>query len=204
MYDRHSHYRAFLAITPTEDVRAQIRDLNRKFKKYGRNFRFTPLDQLHSTLQFLGNSVSGDSITMIEENISPIVLELQGFTVRLDKLNFGFPGQNIATHSFLSIDEESELNSLTKLIHENIKSLGLIDVNKKKDHSKLINHMTIARVKGHSNRGFTREIIEFIETLKQQPLELVVSEVKIITSIYVDNSTKYSELVSMGLKKGEN
>lgn len=202
MFDNNTHYRVFLAVTPTEQVRAEIRDVNRQFKKYARNFKFLPLNQLHITLQFLGNSVSGNSLEIIHENLVPMYEDWVEFEVKFDKLNFGFSGQNIATHLFYPIEEDVELNRLTKSIHEDIKSLGLRDVNKKKDHGKLINHMTIARVKGHSHRSFTKEIKEFINTLDIPSLKFTVSKISLISSTYKDNSTSYSEIASIQLKKG--
>lgn len=202
MFENNSHYRVFLAVTPTEEVRAEIRDINRQFKKYARNFKFIPLDQLHITLQFLGGSVSGNSLEIIHDNLIPMYEDWVEFDVMFDKLNFGFSGQNIATHLFYPVEEDIELNRLTKSIHEDIKSLGLRDVNKKKDHSKLINHMTIARVKGHSHRSFTKEIKEFINTLEMPTLKFTVSKISLISSIYKDNTTTYSELASIQIKKG--
>lgn len=202
MFDINKHYRVFLAITPTEQIKSELRDINRKFKKYARNFKFVPLDQLHITLQFMGNGVSGISIEAIHANLLPKYQDWSEFDVKLDKLNFGFSGQNIATHLYYSIDEDSQLNTLTKSMHEDIKSLGFVDVNKKKDHSKLINHMTIARIKGNSHRSFTREIKEFINTLEIPVLKFNVTEVKIIASTFKDNSTNYFELAKIGLKKG--
>ncbi|MCA9379702.1 RNA 2',3'-cyclic phosphodiesterase [Candidatus Dojkabacteria bacterium] len=202
MFEDNGQYRAFLAVTPTEEIKSELRDINRQFKRYARNFKFVPLDQLHITLQFLGNSVSGHSLGLIQDNLQSMCAEWSEFEVKIDKLNFGFRGQIIATHLYYSLEEDSELNQLTKSIHEATKSLGLMDVNKKKDHGKLINHMTIARVKGHTNRRFTREVKEFIDTLTFPKLKFTISEVKIISSVFKDNTTNYFDLMSLELKKG--
>lgn len=202
MFEQNQHYRAFLAVTPPEIIKSELRDINRKFKKYARNFKFIPLDQLHITLQFMGNSVSGQSLDIIKDNLLNLIEDWNQFDIKIEKLNFGFPGQNIATHLYYSIEDDSELNKLTKSIHENIKDIGLVDVNKKKDHGKLINHMTIARVKGHTSRSFTREIKDYVNTIELPNMEFEISDVKIISSVFKDNSTSYFDLTKFELKKG--
>ena len=201
MYDPYYHYRSFLSIKPDAESRSVLRDINRNFKKYSRNFNFIPLEQLHITLQFLGNSVSGQSLSIIEQMIKPIVENHEPITIVLDKLNFGFHSQNIAKHLFFSIEENQQLNHLVKEIHENIKLSPIIDINKKKDHSKLINHLTIARVKGNSNRSFSREINDFIDRSNFQPISYEAKEIQIIASKFKDNATIYTELISLRLKQ---
>lgn len=202
MFEENQHYRAFLAVTPSKEIKSELRDINRKFKKYARNLRFVPLDQLHITLQFMGNGVSGYSLDVIKNNLSILCHDWNAFEVKIDKLNFGFPGQNVATHLYYSIEDDSQLNQLTKSIHENVKDLGLADVNKKKDHGKLINHMTVARVKGHTSRSFTREVKDFVNSIEIQNMNFEISEVKIISSVFKDNTTSYFDLASFELKKG--
>lgn len=201
MFDKYLHYRCFLTIVPPAEVRSELRDLNRHFKKHARNFRFIPLDQLHITLQFLGNTVSGESLLLIQENLNPLINNLPRLKITIDRLNFGFPSQNIATHLFYTIRENKDLEKMVKEIHESLKSLSLTDVNKKKDHSKLINHLTVARVKGTSSRSFSREMKEFISQIEIKPITFELQEFRILSSNFKDNTTNYSELLSFPLQK---
>lgn len=199
MYDQYSNYRAFVAIIPPQEVRSHLRDINRKLKKISRNFRFVAIDQLHITLQFLGNSVSGQSIAQVEEQLSSFAKDQQPFEVTIDKLNFGFPGQNIASLLYYDLREDRELRNFVTGLHDGLKSLGLGDVKRKKDHAKLINHLTIARTKHDMNRSFTREVNELISKLEIQPLSFEVSEIQILSSVFKDNKSTYSVLSTIPL-----
>jgi len=199
MYDQYSNYRAFVTIIPPQEVRSHLRDINRKLKKISRNFRFVAIDQLHLTLQFLGNSVSGQSIAQVEEQLSSFAKDQQPFEVTIDKLNFGFPGQNIASLLYYDLREDRELRNFVTGLHDGLKTLDLGDVKRKKDHAKLINHLTIARTKHDMNRSFTREVNELISKLEIQPLSFEVSEIQILSSVFKDNKSTYSVLSTIPL-----
>lgn len=201
MYDQDLNYRAFIAIIPPQEARAYLRDINRKLKKFSRNFRFVAIDQLHITLQFLGNSVSGESISQIESQLAGLTAVQEPFTITVHKLNFGFPGQNIASLLYYDLREDRELRSFVTGVHNSLKELGLTDVKKKKDHSKLINHLTVARTKHDMSRSFTREINEFLPTLKIEPISFEVTEIKVLSSEFRDNRSAYSSLVTLPLGK---
>ena len=200
MYDLTETHRVFLAIIPPQDVRSSLRDAQRQLKKYARNFRFVPLDQSHITLQFLGNGVSGHSITVLEDNLGPLISTFDSFTLTIDKLNFGFHSQTIARVLFYSMTDDSKLNEIVSQIHQLVKELELSDINRKKDHAKLINHLTIARTKSDTSRSFSREIREAIKTINFKQLDFRVDEIKLIESKFKDNQTVYTTLATFPLK----
>lgn len=197
MYDQYLNYRAFIAIVPPQEPRAYLRDVNRKLKKFARNFRFVAIDQLHITLQFLGNSVSGESIRQIESQLSDVLRSQEPFEVTINKLCFGFPGQNVASLLYYDLKENKSLKDLVTEIHNSTKELGLGDVKKKKDHSKLINHLTVARTKHDMSRSFTREVNDFLATLKIESVSFEVAQVQIISSEFKDNKSVYTSLVDL-------
>lgn len=200
MYDHYQHYRAFIAIVPPLESRIVLRDVNRKLKKFSRNFRFVAIDQLHITLQFLGNSVSGYSIAQIEESLRHLISSHNPFEIELGNLNFGFPGQNIASLLYYDLKDDLELRSFVKDVHSNLQTLGLDDIKRRKDHSKLINHMTVARTKSDMSRSFTREIGNVLSTLEIPSIKFDVTEVVVMGSNFKDGKTSYSTLVSLPLK----
>lgn len=199
MYDHYEQYRAFIAIIPPLEGRVALRDVNRKLKKFSRNFRFVAVDQLHLTLQFLGNSVSGYSIAQIEETLRPLIQNHNPFEVELGKLNFGFPGQNIASLLYYDLKEDLQLKAFVKEVHSNLQGLDIVDIKRKKDHAKLINHLTVARTKSDMSRSFTREVNDFLSTMPSSPIRFQVSEVVIMSGVFKDSRTSYSTLVSLPL-----
>lgn len=203
MFDKSHTYRVFLAIVPPIEVRAMLRDFNRSLKKYARNFKFVPIEQLHITLQFIGNGVSGSSLETLVENIGNVTKDLNAFDLTLDSIHFGFPSQNIARLLFYSITPSKDLKNLVNIVHEKNKELKLSDTNKKKDHSKLINHLTVARTKSDSNRNFGREIQGEIRKLNFMPTTFKVEEFHLVSSIFRESGTVYSILATFPLVVGK-
>lgn len=191
----------FLAIVPTEEVRFHIRDLNRKLKQFSRNFNFVPPEYLHITLQFLSYSLSQEELLYIAEELNNIYRKHNRFNLTLDKLNFGYQSQHVSKLLFFNIKEQEELRIFTHELHRSVQALGLDNLKKRKDHLKLINKLTIARIKSSGNRSFTREVREFISRLDYKPINFEVSEIKIIDSIIRNNSYTYSILHSIRFRE---
>ncbi len=195
MYDLFSHYRAFIAVTPSREAKEYLRDINRELKNFSRNFKFVAIDQLHITLQFLGDSVSGQSISQIEKRLSLITRTQQPFNITIDRLSFGFPAQNIASLLYYNLVDDYDLRDFTLNLHNSLKTLGLNDIKRKKDHAKLIHHLSIARTKHDMSRSFTKEVNEFISTLNIKPITFEVQGIQIVSSIFKNNKTTYNILV---------
>lgn len=190
----------FLAIVPTEEVRFHIRDLNRKLKQFSRNFNFVPPEYLHITLQFLSYSLSQEELLYIAEELNNIYRKHNRFNLTLDKLNFGYQSQHVSKLLFFNIKEQEDLRIFTYDLHRCVQTLGLDNLKKRKDHSKLINKLTIARIKGKSNKNFTREVRKYITEMDNKPITFEVSEVKIMNSVIRDSVSTYSVLDSIKLK----
>ena len=203
MFDKSHTYRVFLAIVPPAEIRAMLRDYNRSLKKYARNFRFVSIEQLHITLQFIGNGVSGHSLETLVENIGNLTNDTNSFDLTFDSIHFGFPGQNIPHLLFYSVTPNEDLKDLVGIVHEINKELKLPDTNKKKDHSKLINHLTVARTKSDSNRSFGREIREEIKSLNFKPITFKVEEFHLVSSVFKEKGTIYSTLATFPLLDGK-
>lgn len=199
MFDKSHTYRVFLAIVPPVEVRSLLRDYNRSLKKHARNFRFVSIEQLHITLQFIGNGVSGYSLETLIENITNVTSDKKSFDLTFDTLHFGFPGQNIPHLLFYSVTPSDDLKELVSVVHETNKELKLPDTNKKKDHSKLINHLTIARTKNDSNRSFGREIQQELKNLNFKPITFKVNEFHLVSSVFKESGTIYSVLATFPL-----
>jgi 2'-5' RNA ligase len=207
MFDKSHTYRVFLAIIPPAEIRAMLRDYNRSLKKHARNFRFVSIEQVHITLQFIGNGVSGHSLESLVENISNVTHDMNSFELTFDNIHFGFPGQNIPHLLYYSVIPSEDLKELVSIVHETNKELKLPDTNKKKDHSKLINHLTVARTKSDSNRSFGREIQGEIKNLKFKPITFKVEEFHLVSSVFKEKGTIYATLATfpllVGKEKGE-
>lgn len=161
--DQSQHNRLFIAIFPDENMRSYLRDSIRTFSKDARNFNFVPIDQLHLTLEFLGNSVSNDSLELLTEALQQQSGNFAKPKLTLSTLNFGFPSQNMPSLLFWDIVENKELKDLTTQVHDIARSLNVEDIKRYKDHAKLIHHITIARTKRGMSRAQSRAIKAKIE-----------------------------------------
>lgn len=175
-------HKVFVGVYPPQDIIDNFRDTNRKFVKEARNFNFIELDQIHFTLQFLGNGVSTNSLTLIANKLQDFASNTKASLITLDKLMFGFPSQRIAKLMFWNIVQTREFNHFTRELHKNIKGLDLPDVQKFKDHSKLIHHITVALLKNNTSKSYTRTISEMITELNLEKIEFPLKEFSLIRS----------------------
>ncbi|KXK26232.1 MAG: 2',5' RNA ligase family [candidate division WS6 bacterium OLB20] len=193
-------HRAFIAILPDDKTRAFLRDSIRVFNKEARNFRFVNVDQLHITLEFLGDSVSSESITAITQELSSHKGNFPKPSIGLTELRLGFPGQTMPNVLFWNLSGGQKLKDLTRYIHEEIVDLQLTDVKRHKDHAKLIHHITIGRAKRSISRAHARSVKEIIKGHSFGELPVFTPEVfSIIASELTPKGPVYKTLEEITL-----
>ena len=189
--DNHLGSRVFLALFPDDKTLEATRDVVRSFKKEARNLRFLNLDQMHITLQFLGNSVSNDSIEYISEELERHKSELSPQVIRLTDVMFGFPGQRIPKLIYWDVESTNELKTFTRDVHGFIKDLELPDINPQKDHAKLIHHMTLGRVKNSASKSLAKNIKSIIQGINIDKVEFKATELAFVSSTLTNTGPVY-------------
>ncbi|MFQ5492806.1 MAG: RNA 2',3'-cyclic phosphodiesterase [Candidatus Dojkabacteria bacterium] len=162
-----SHHRVFLAFRFPKNVRDFLRDNIRHLSKRDRKLRFVNIDQLHLTLQFLGDNVSTESLVAVSEVLKRLASTLASPEIKITNSSFGFPGQTVPRVVFWDVEHTKSLVDFTKTVHDSVRDLDLPDVKRQKDHSKLIHHITIARVKNSISRGEARRLRTIIGDFNQ-------------------------------------
>lgn len=195
-----SHYRLFLAFMAPAELRTAVRDVNRALTKHARNFRFTHLDQLHITLQFLGSTVSEESGELIKQQLQEIAPQLSRPLIKMDTLEFGFKGQLQPSVLRWDVEENRELIDFTRIIHNSIKDIGLADVRRTKDQAKLIHHMTVGRSKRTISGRYAKEIKQQLSELKLPEIEFRPTEFLLLESRLTDQGSLYKPWASFPLK----
>lgn len=192
--------RSFITINIPFDLSRQISQVVKVLSKEARNFTFVPIDQMHITLQFLGDQVSKESLKQIANKLTPLIAQVDPPVIKTGQLRFGHKSQMIPTVLFLEVEQTEEMQNITKLIHYGIKGLSLHDVRREKDYKKLIYHITLGRAKHHVSRSFGRQIINIIKTATVPEFEFKPDHIYVLNSKYTIKGHKYSEFSSFAFK----
>jgi 2'-5' RNA ligase len=184
---------------PDKLTREYLRDSIRVLSKANRNLRFVPIDQLHITLQFIGNSVSSASMNLISER-------LKSFSgpkphISLTEMKFVFQGQANASVLFWDLEDDANLKQVTRDIHTTIQDLELFDIKPTKDQAKLIHHITLARTKRTFSKREVANLLDNFHKNFTRPLpEFDAAEFVIIESHLNKNGNAYKVLEAFPFK----
>ena len=195
--------RSFIGIGIPFDLSRNIYAHLKIFNSENRNFNFVNIEQMHITLQFLGESVSEDSLEQIANRLKPIFTQIDKPLIRTLGLRFGHKSQIIPTVLFLEVEQSPELHEITENIHYAIKSLSLPDVRREKDYKRLIYHITLGRAKHHVSRNFGRKIINLINTNKIPEYEFYPPYISILNSRFTIKGHKYTNFANFDFKDGK-
>jgi len=195
--------RYFLALYPPLELRRRISAVYSLFSKEARNFRFVEQEQMHVTVKFLGDDLCDNSLEQIITVLQQTIPQLTHPRLEITALRFGFPRQVIPRVLFFNIDNNPELDDLSKLVHKKITKLELPDVIRQKDFHKSIYHLTIARSKHHSSRNYGRSIRTMIKNIElESGLVFEAEKLYLIKSkIQSDSSPRYQILSEVPFKK---
>lgn len=193
--------RSFIGISIPFDLSRKIYANLKMFSSENRNFVYSNIEQMHITLQFLGESVSEDSLEQISNALRPLFKEVDQPLIRTGGLRFGHKSQIIPTVLFLEVIPSEELKEITERIHYAIKSLSLPDVRREKDYKRLIYHITLGRAKHHVSRNFGRKILSTINANEIPEYEFRPESISILNSRFTIKGHKYSNFADFQFKK---
>ncbi|MEI7579645.1 MAG: RNA 2',3'-cyclic phosphodiesterase [bacterium] len=188
----NTNNRILIGTFVSADVKNASRDFTRNFKKEARNFKFVNLEQLHVSHQFLGDSVSPESIEIIIASLNAGKGVLQQLDITIDSIAFGFPSQKNPTQIFWTIDNTPELNEFTRKVHLIIQKNEFWDVKKFKDRGKLTQHITIARTKRDISSSYAKKIRPTLSA--KLPMKMTIDHIAVIKSVLSAEGPKYWEL----------
>jgi 2'-5' RNA ligase len=192
--------RIFIGIFPSQEVLTQIRDVIRSLDKIKRNFEFSPYEQMHITVKFVGAKVGSDSIQQIKETLLEISQQLKPVEVEIDQIFFGLPGQRFPKVMFFTIKPNTELDNFTTNVHEAVRSLQLHDTIRKKDRRKLIQHITIARCKRSVSGSLVRQTREVLKNVKLKPIKFTINNLVLMESQLQKSGPVYKKIGQYQIK----
>jgi 2'-5' RNA ligase len=180
--------RCFIAVDLKPELRCKISELQEAIRQLGINVKFVGPDNLHYTINFLGD-LNENEVDTIKVALERIKCEKE-FPIKIGCLGYFGREDNIRTLWVGVKEGEDELIKLMKSVNKNI-NMG---------EKSFTPHLTIGRVKTSKNQAF---LLKFIEKNKDVNVgEMYVKEVKLKLSELRSDGPVYSDLfiVALGLK----
>ena len=150
--------RSFLAIDLAEDLKPEIADVQKEFKKTGANIKYVPSQNMHFTLKFFGN-IDEDMVEEISEAVEKVIRNYSAFDLSIGGCG-SFPNQNTIKVLWIGIDSNSQIADLQKDLDMEFKKLGF------KKERNYISHLTIGRPRNGKNNNQLKDTINSLKDLK--------------------------------------
>lgn len=150
--------RSFLAIDLAEDLKPEIADVQKEFKKTGANIKYVPPQNMHFTLKFFGN-IDEDMVDEISEAVEKVIRNYSSFDLSIGGCG-SFPNQNTIKVLWIGIGKNSRIADLQKDLDSEFKKLGF------KKERNYISHLTIGRPRNGKNKNQIKDTINSLKDLK--------------------------------------
>lgn len=150
--------RSFLAIDLAEDLKPEIADVQKEFKKTGANIKYVPSQNMHFTLKFFGN-IDENMVEEISEAVEKVIRNYSAFDLSIGGCG-SFPNQNTIKVLWIGIDRNSQIADLQKDLDREFKKLGF------KKERNYISHLTIGRPRNGKNKNQMKDTINSLKDLK--------------------------------------
>ncbi len=150
--------RSFLAIDLAEDLKPEIADVQKEFKKTGANIKYVPSQNMHFTLKFFGN-IDENMVEKISEAVEKVVKNYSSFDLSIGGCG-SFPNQNTIKVLWIGIGKNSRIADLQKDLDSEFKKLGF------KKERNYISHLTIGRPRNGKNKNQIKDTINSLKDLK--------------------------------------
>ncbi|MCL6447632.1 MAG: RNA 2',3'-cyclic phosphodiesterase [Armatimonadetes bacterium] len=187
-------WRLFWAVNLPAPLKAKLASLQEKIKPTGVDAKWVEKENLHLTLQFLGN-VDAAKVAMLITNMQKTLAGFPAFPLRLGGLGF-FPGAGKPRVFWAGI--AGDLVSLRHL-HEQVQKANLLS-GFPAEEREFSPHLTLARLR--SNRGVSA-LLKAVEELGESAAdlgELSVTSVDLMKSELSRRGPTYTVLAAVKLR----
>ncbi len=188
--------RVFFAIFPPIDIYGRFfADLYKHLDKEKRNLDFTPIDQIHLNIKFLGANVSNDSLNSIIDLIKSFEGQYSKPFIKIRNIQFGFKHQSNPNYVIADIFPSDSLVSLSNEIHKLVKYLDFKDTIRWKSRHDNTFHISLARKKKPKMHGFKNKLGTLLKDFyyKQTP-EFTAESLYVINSIVTSSGPIYKKI----------
>lgn len=180
--------RTFIAVHLNREAIADLINMQKYLKENNVKARYTPEDNFHITLKFLGEIEYAD-IQKIYDTLKDKFTDIKPFYIRLDKVGY-FPGdKNIRVLWAGVSDKKRGLNALYDVINRELSGIGY-----PQDKRPFRSHVTIAREVEENG-----ETMNVIKGYKFTSGEFLIDRISLMDSRVDDHKRVYAPLFDIRL-----
>ncbi len=190
----NSTHRLFFALTPADSWLSQLQDLQRELNQHdwSRYIRWTPLDNFHITLRFVGqcdNELAQFLWQQLGDQIIPLHYRLLPVRISL------FPGQRRPVVLALNLQKTEALEQLVNCINGLCDDAGLTP-----ERNSYRPHLTLGRVKQRIPDPAKEKIATLLEDSLHLPPASVAASLQMLHSDTRPDGAVYTALASQRLE----
>lgn len=162
--------RTFIAIELEEEVKEHLAEVQAETQKLCRRGNFTPKENFHLTLHFLGEVQEAD-LEYLQEAIYETARRNRPFTLTLDRIGF-FPRGNKGI-LWAGLERSSQLQRLFSTLEKSLEQQGFA-----RERKGLSPHITLGReVEPH------RSFAEIQRAVQPEPMRISVKSISLMESV---------------------
>lgn len=179
--------RTFIAIELEEEVKDHLAEVQAKTQELCRRGNFTPKDNFHLTLHFLGE-VEADDIEYLQDAMYETARRNRPFTLTLDKVGF-FPRGNKGI-MWAGLERSPHLQRLFSTLEKSLEQQGFA-----RERKGLSPHITLGReVEPH------RSFMDVQKNVKVELMKISVRSISLMESVRKGPKLVYVPLFRLELK----
>jgi 2'-5' RNA ligase len=185
-----TYLRCFIALDISEQIRRDFSDIIDRLKKHKADVKWVPVDNIHLTLKFLGNTPE-NVISKIRDCLFNVVLSYNPFYIRIYTTGV-FPNRKYPRVIWVGVGDSEILKKLYIDIENSMVSLGF-----KKEKRTFTPHLTIGRVR--SQKGIIN-LVDELDSYKEKDFgNIHVKTIKLMKSELNPQGAIYSCLYEIPL-----
>lgn len=179
--------RCFIAVPLDNELRKNVKEIQKKFKMLENSLKFVKSENLHITVKFLGN-VNKTQIERIKQNVRVALKNISPFQIEICRIGV-FPSTEYVRVIWLGVENGRE--DFIKLMKSVDEKLGTLGFKKEKEY---VPHLTLARVK-NVRVDEKEKVKKLIEELKNVRIGCMkVSTLVLYRSELLPSGPVYTEL----------
>lgn len=175
--------RIFVGISLPSEIKTKIKKFQHQLNISEPNFRWTRVENLHITLNFLGH-LKDREVVEVEHVMDQVIPRFSAFKTWISEIRF-FPSERYARIVALMIKDKDDLEKLQKELSQEFSRLPFV----KLDRREYKPHLTIARIKGRIKDSNLQKIKN-----ARLKIEWEIDNAELIHSVLGRTGPKYTVL----------
>ena len=187
-----TYIRCFIALDISEPIRQDFSDIIERLRKHRADVKWVPVDNIHLTLKFLGNTPE-NVLPKMRECLFNVVLSYNPFYIRIYTTGV-FPNRRYPKVIWIGVEDSEILQKLHTDIENSMESLGF-----KKEQRNFKPHLTLGRVR--SPKG-TLNLVNELDSYREKDFgNIHVKTIKLMKSELTPRGARYTCIYEIPMGK---